>query len=63
MLWRKTMLLGLPERWTLSDMVLSKASSRVLLIILAFCFMPSVEPNTLERSSSLNKRALKRNSS
>ena len=57
------MLLGLPERWTLSNTVLPKASSRVILIILAFCFMPSVEPNTLERSSPLNKRALKRNSS
>jgi len=63
MLWRKTMLLGLPERWTLSNMVLPKASSRVILIILAFCFMPSVEPNTLERSNPLNQKALKINSS
>lgn len=43
------MLLGLPERWAVSNTVLPKASSRVILTILDFCFMPSVDPNTLER--------------
>lgn len=43
--------------------VLPKASSRVILMTLGFCFMPCMEPNILDRESPLTKRTLRRNSS
>lgn len=51
------------ERWTVSNMILPKGFSTVILTIFDFSFMLSVEPNTLKTQSLLNKGAPKRNSS